>query len=116
MILPNSILSMFKVGSAELWCSVDEARVRVCVCVCVCVCVRARARAIYLAALDLSCSMRDLVQNLEPLHWELGVLITGPPGKSQMKCFKCCFGLRYFQFTMGLLGCKCRSGERSVFM
>ena len=106
MILPNSILSMFKVGSAELWCSVDEARTRVCVC----------ARAIYLAALDLSCSMRDLVQNLEPLHWELGVLITGPPGKSQMKCFKCCFGLRYFQFTMGLLGCKCRSGERSVFM
>ena len=48
MILPNSILSMFKVGSAELWCSVDEARVRVCVCVCVCVCVRARAQFIWL--------------------------------------------------------------------
>ena len=78
---------------------------RLCVCVCV----------IYLAALDLSCGMRDLVQNLEPLHWELGVLVTGPPGKSQMKCFKCCFGLRYFQFAMGLLGCKCQSGERSVF-
>ena len=62
---------MFKVGLAELWCSVDEALV----------CV------IYLAALDLSCSMWDLVQNLEPLHWELGVLITGPAGKSQMKCF-----------------------------
>ena len=46
MILPNSILSMFKVGSAELWCSVDEARARARVCVCVC--VRARVQFIWL--------------------------------------------------------------------
>ena len=42
MILPNNILSMFKVGAAELWCSVDEARACVRACVCVCVCVRAQ--------------------------------------------------------------------------
>ena len=55
---------------------------------------------IYLAVLDLSCSMRDLFScsmgtlssacgiqfpdyglNPGPLHWEHGVLATGPPGK-----------------------------------
>ena len=41
---------------------------------------------IYLALLGLSCSMWDLVPRpvveLGPLHWEWGVLATGPPGKS----------------------------------
>ena len=40
----------------------------------------------------LSCSMWDLVpdqgSNLGPLHWELGVLATGPPGKSQQFLIK----------------------------
>ena len=40
----------------------------------------------YLAALGHSCSMWDLFlnqgSNLGPLHWECGVLATGPPGKS----------------------------------
>ena len=55
---------------------------------------------IYLfAVLDLSCgtrslrcSMWDLVPcqglNPGPLHWELGVLATGPPGKSHSLFFK----------------------------
>ena len=35
----------------------------------------------------LSCGMRNLKfrdqgSNLDPLHWEFGVLATGPPGKS----------------------------------
>ena len=45
----------------------------------------------YLAALSLSCGVWDLScgiyfpelgSNLVPLYWELGVLATGPPGKS----------------------------------
>ena len=39
----------------------------------------------------LSCGMWDLVPwpgiKLEPLHWELGVLATGPPGESQLLGF-----------------------------
>ena len=60
---------------------------------------------IYLAVLGLSCSMQDLFScgmgtlssacgiqfpdqalNPGPLHWERGVLATGPPGKSQDEC------------------------------
>ena len=39
----------------------------------------------------LSCSMWDVVpdqeSNLGPLHWELRVLVTGLPGKSQVSHF-----------------------------
>ena len=47
---------------------------------------------IYLAVPGLSCSMWDLVpdqgSNPDPLHWEHGVLATGPPGKSLGVCLK----------------------------
>ena len=55
---------------------------------------------IYLAASGLSCSMQTLScgmhagsssltrdRTLGPLHWESGVLATGPPGKSQDSIF-----------------------------
>ena len=46
---------------------------------------------IYLAVLDLSCGMEDLILdqgwNLGLLCWEHGVLATGPPGKSQGQDF-----------------------------
>ena len=46
---------------------------------------------IYLAVLGLSSGMQDLVpdqgSNPGPLHWECGVLTTGPPGKSLHQSF-----------------------------
>ena len=46
---------------------------------------------IYLAVPGLSCGTWDLVpdqgSNPDPLHWEHGVLATGPPGKSQIVLF-----------------------------
>ena len=48
---------------------------------------------IYLAASGLICNMQDLVPdqglNPGPLHWELRVSATGPPGKSLKLTFKC---------------------------
>ena len=46
----------------------------------------------YLAVPGLSCGMWDLNfpdqgLNLDPLHWERGVLATGPPGKSLNEYF-----------------------------
>lgn len=48
----------------------------------------------YLPALSLSCSTWDLVDqgwNLGLLHWEHGVLATGPPGKASLFHFFNCF-------------------------
>ena len=46
---------------------------------------------IYLTAPGLSCTcgiwFQDQGSNLVPLHWELGVLATGPPGKSLPNTF-----------------------------
>jgi len=48
-----------------------------------------KRRIIYVAALGLSCGLKDLVpdqgSNPGPLHWEHRVLATGPPGKSQIR-------------------------------
>ena len=70
---------------------------------------------IYLAASGLSGSMQDLLipacellvaacgiqfpdqeLNLGPLHWELGILATGPPGKSFLFFFKLTFIISIF--------------------
>ena len=63
------------------------------------------------AALGIfSCNTWDLVPwpKIEPwpLHWELGVLATGPPGKSPYICFIYFLWILWFFFVCGfLLGC-----------
>ena len=48
-------------------------------------------KLINLATLSLDCGMRDPFShqgsNLAPLHWQCGVLVTGPPGKSHILTF-----------------------------